>query len=98
MKMRRQFHNFINFHKMKKELIFKIVFFALAIGIAVGNYYNFRPETGAWGILGMDVINSTLILGAVEVGDMLNNRSKYNWRLVLYGVGVSVIATLLCLI
>lgn len=83
---------------MKKDLIFKLIVAMLGIAIGVGCYFNYRAEANVAGIAGMALVTSIFTQGFVEAARMVVAEEKFDWRYPVAGVGVAVLAALVCAI
>ena len=81
---------------MKKDLIFKLIVAMLGIAIGVGCYFNYRAESNVAGIIGMSIVTSIFTQGFVEAARIVVAEAKFNWRYPVAGIGISVLASLLC--
>ena len=83
---------------MKKDLIFKLIVAVLGIAIGVGCYFNYRAEANVADIIGMSIVTSIFTQGFVEAARMVIAEAKFDWRYPVAGVGVAVLAALVCAI
>lgn len=83
---------------MKKDLIFKLIVAVLGIAIGTGCYFNYRAEASVAGIAGMALVTSIFVQGFIEAARMVIAEAKFDWRYPVAGVGVAVLAALVCAI
>lgn len=81
---------------MKKDLIFKLIVAVLGIAIGVGCYFNYRAEASVAGIAGMALVTSIFTYAFIEAARIVIVETKFNWRYPVAGIGISVLASLLC--
>ena len=81
---------------MKKDLIFKLIVAVLALIIGVGCYFNYKAEANWAGIAGMTFVTSLFTYAFIEAARMVIVETKFNWHYPVAGIGISVLASLLC--